>query len=108
MHSPSARGKGVCYTSVIACTVQFSTGPVGSYWDNNNECLEHLTLTGPKHLHILYKYIVSKFDAYNMNAHACTHTDLHTCARTHAHTHTHTHTHTPVAYQGNETEEKGF
>ena len=35
-----------------------------------------------------------------MNAHARTH------AR--AHTHTHTHIHTPVAYQGNETEEKVF
>ena len=43
-----------------------------------------------------YKYILSKFNAYNMNAH--THT--HACARTH--------TRTPVAYQGNETEEKVF
>ena len=37
---------------------------------------------------------------------AHTHTHTHACARTH--THTHTHTHTPVAYQGNETEEKVF
>ena len=29
-------------------------------------------------------------------------------ARARAHTLTHTHTHTPVAYQGNETEEKVF
>ena len=36
--------------------------------------------------------------------HARMHTDLHT----HARTHTHEHTHTPVAYQGNETEEKVF
>ena len=47
-----------------------------------------------------------------MNAHTHTfaHTDSHTHARTHAHTrtHTHTHTHTPVAYQGNETDEKFF
>ena len=50
--------------------------------------------------------------------HARTHTDSHTQARAHTHKHTHTlthslflsppHTHTPVAYQGNETEEKVF
>ena len=34
-----------------------------------NEYLERLTRTGPKRLHILYKYILSKFNAYNMNAH---------------------------------------
>ena len=44
--------------------------------DNNNEYLERLTRTGPKRLHVLYKYTLSKFNAYNMNAH------------THAHTHT--------------------
>ena len=67
--------------------------------NNNNEYLECLTCTGPKRLHILYKYILSKFNAYNMNAHA--HRDLHMRA----------HTHTPVAYQGNQgngTEEKVF
>ena len=37
-----------------------------------------------------------------MNAHTHTHT------HTHRDSHTHTHTHTPVAYQGNETEEKFF
>ena len=52
---------------------------------------------------------MSKFNAYDMNAHthARTHTDSHTHARA-AHTHKHTHTHTPVEYQGNETEEKVF
>ena len=42
--------------------------------NNNNEYLEHLTHTGPKRLHILYKYILSTFNTYNMNAHTCTHT----------------------------------
>ena len=49
-------------------------------FNNNNKYLEHLTCTSPKRLHILYKYILSKFSAYNMNAH------------THTHTHAHTHT----------------
>ena len=35
---------------------------------NNNEYLKRLTRTGPKHLHVLYKYILSKFSAYNMDA----------------------------------------
>ena len=63
--------------------------------NNNNEYLERLTRTGPKRLHVLYKYILSKFIAYNMNAHthARTHTDSHTHAHTHTHIHTHTHTH---------------
>ena len=39
-----------------------------------------------------------------MNAHTHTHTHTHTQRLAHAHTHTHT----PVAYQGNETEEKFF
>ena len=42
---------------------------------NNNEYLERLTRTGPKRLHILYKYILSKFNAYSMNLH--THTHMH-------------------------------
>ncbi len=67
-----------------------------------NQYLQCLTCTGPKCLHVLYKYILSKFNAYNMNTHTHTHTPTHT------HTHTHLHTHTPVAYQGNEIEEKGF
>ena len=64
-------------------------------YNNNHEYLERLTRTGPKRLHILYKYILSKFNAYNMNAHTHTrtHTDSHTHARTHARTHSHTHTH---------------
>ena len=41
---------------------------------NNNEYLERLTRTGPKRLHILYKYILSKFNAYSMNLHTHTHT----------------------------------
>ena len=35
--------------------------------NNNNEYLERLTRRGPKRLHVLYKSIVSKFSAYNMN-----------------------------------------
>ena len=66
---------------------------VDSNINNNNEYLERLTRTGPKRLHVLYKYILSKFNAYNMNAHTHTlaHTDSHTHARAHTHTHTHTH-----------------
>ena len=37
--------------------------------NNNNEYLERPTRTGPKRLHVLYKYILSTFNAYNMNAH---------------------------------------
>ena len=72
------------------------------YKQNNNECLERLTRTGPKRLHVLYKYILSKFSAYNMNSHtqtdtrtrANTHTHARKHARTHARTHAHAHTHT--------------
>ena len=42
--------------------------------NNNNEYFERLTRLGPKHLHILYKYILSKFNAYNMTVHTRTHT----------------------------------
>ena len=35
--------------------------------NNNNEYLERLARTGPKRLHALYKYILSNFNAYNMN-----------------------------------------
>ena len=71
-------------------------------YNNNNEYLERLTRTGPKRLHVLYKYILSKFNVYNMNAHTRTHTHRIAHARTRAHvhtrrnTHTHTHTHTPA------------
>ena len=54
--------------------------------NNNNEYLERQTRTGPKRLHVLYKYILSKFNAYNMNAH--THARTHRPARTRTHTHT--------------------
>ena len=70
--------------------------------NNDNEYLQRLTRTGPKRLHVLYKYILSKFNAYNMNAHTHRLAHTHSCARTHAHIHTHT----PFTYQGNETEEK--
>ena len=80
--------------------------------NNNNEYLERLTRTGPKRLHVLYKYIFVKIQCIQHECtHTRTHTDLHTHARTHARTRTHTHTHTSVAYQGNqvnETEEKVF
>ena len=77
--------------------------------NNNNEYLdlECLTCTGPKCLYIFYKYILSKFNAYNMNAPTC----MHTHRLAHAHRCARTHTHTPAAYQGNqgnETEEKVF
>ena len=55
--------------------------------NNNNEYLERLTRTGPKRLHVLYKYILSKFNAYNMNVHTRTHThasSFFTHIRTHA------------------------
>ena len=42
--------------------------------NNNNDYLERLTHTGPKRLHVLYKYILWKFNAYNMNAHMHAHT----------------------------------
>ena len=44
------------------------------YQNNNNEYLERLARTGPKRLHVFYKYILSKFNTYNMNAR--THTDV--------------------------------
>ena len=44
----------------------------------------------------------------NARTHARTHTDSHTHARARAHARTHARTHAPVAYQGNETEEKVF
>ena len=45
-----------------------------------------------------------------MHTHTHTHTHTQRLARAHTHTntHTHVHTHTPIAYQGNETEEKVF
>jgi len=43
------------------------------YSNNNDEYLERLARTGPKRLHVPYKYILSKFNAYNMNAHTPPH-----------------------------------
>ena len=59
--------------------------------NNNNEYLECLTHTGPKHLHVLYKNIFVKIKCIQ---HECTHTHAHTHRLAHAHTCTHTHTHT--------------
>ena len=56
-------------------------------YNNNNEYSERLTHTGPKRLHVLYKYILSKFNKYNKNTH------------THMHAHTKTCTHTIMNYQ---------
>ena len=53
--------------------------------NNNNEYLERLTWTGLKCLHVLYKYILSKFNTYSMNAH--THTCMHTHRLAHAYSH---------------------
>ena len=79
--------------------------------NNNNEYLERLTRTGPKRLHVLYKYIFVKIQnsihTTWMHAHMHAHTQTRTCT----HTRTHTNTHIPVTYQGNqgnETEEKVF
>ena len=41
--------------------------------EEEEEYLERLTCTDPKRLHVLYKYILSKFNAY-MNAHTHAHT----------------------------------
>ena len=43
-----------------------------------------------------------------MNTHTHAHTHSHRLTHVCTHTHTHTHAHTPIAYQGNETEEKVF
>ena len=59
--------------------------------NNNNEYLERLTRTGPKCLHVLYKYIFVKIQCIQ---HECTHTRTQTHRLAHAHAHTHTHTHT--------------
>ena len=66
--------------------------------NNNNKYLECLTHTGPKRLHMLYKYILSKFNAYNMNVH--THTHMHAHSQTHTHACTYTHTHTYWVHAG--------
>ena len=67
--------------------------------NNNNEYLECLTCTGPKHLHILYKYIFVKIQCIQhecmhtrMQTHRLAHARKHTDSHTHACAHTHTHT----------------
>ena len=87
------------HTNTRACTPA-NTNFLIQY--NNNDYLERLTRSGPKRLHVLYKYILSKFNAYNMKAHTHTHahTQTHTRtrrrtrARSHTHTHARAHTHT--------------
>ena len=86
---------------MLLLVVRFQLVPIAS---NNNEYLEPLTCTGPKRLHVLYKYILSKFNVYNMNAH----THIRSHRLTHTRAHAHMHTHTPVAFQDNETGEKVF
>ena len=65
-------------TRCTGLNCMFPSREVRCLANNNNEYLERLTRTGPKRLHVLYKHILSKFSAYNMNA------------RTHARTHTQT------------------
>ena len=76
--------------------------------NNDNEYLECLTRTGPKRLHVLYKHILSKFNAYNINACAHTQTHTHTDPHTHARAHTHTHTHVHQPHIRATTEKKVF
>ena len=64
--------------------------------NNNNEYLERQTRTGPKRLQVLYKYILSEFNAYNMNAHTHTHMHPHTQTRTRVRAQTNTHTINPL------------
>ena len=59
--------------------------PTNNNNNNNNEYLEQLTRTGHKRLHVLYKYILSKFNAYRTWTH--THMHAHTQTRTHTRTH---------------------
>ena len=54
--------------------------------NKNNEDLERLTRTGPKRLHVLYKYTLSKFNAYNMKMH--THAYMRMRAQAHLPVHT--------------------
>ena len=50
---------------------------------NNNECLERLTRTGPKRLHVLYKYIIFIVKIQRIQ-HECTHTCTHIHRLAHA------------------------
>ena len=85
--------------------VRVSVSHSGSINNNNNEYLERLTRTGPKRLHVLYKYIFVKIQCIQ---HGCNHTRTHTHrlahermrahARAHARARTHTHTHTQQSH----------
>ena len=97
------QGQRACgYLNGFNCAIQVDFDISRSLHNNNNEYLERLTRTGPKRLHVFYKYIFVKIECIQ---HECTHTRTHTHRRAHArmraharaHTHTHTHTHTPVA-----------
>ena len=54
-----------------------------------NGYLERLTCTGPKCLHILYMYRLSKCKACSTNAHP----HMHACMHVHMHAHTQAHAH---------------
>ena len=63
-----------------ACNLVATIGHGVHYSTNNDdEYFERLTRTGPKRLHILYKYILSKFNSYNMNEHIHTHARVCVC-----------------------------
>ena len=95
--------KAVLLSGVLQCCTSFYSVLLHLYTlsfvccnYNNNEYLERLTRTGPKRLHVLYKYIfIVKIQRIQ---HECTHTRTHAHrlahARMSAHSHTHTHTHT--------------
>ena len=56
------------------------------YNNNNNEYLQRLTRTGPKRLHVLYKYII--IVKIQRIQHECTHKRTHTHRLAYMHTHT--------------------
>ena len=69
-------------------------------FNNNNEYLECLTRTGPKRLHVLYKYIYCQNSVHTtwMYTYTYMHTQTRKCMHVHTqictkNTHTHTHTH---------------
>ena len=67
--------------------------------NNNNGYFKCLTLSGPKCLHILYVYILSKFNAYN-TTHTHMHPHIHAHVHMHAYTHTLTHTQLHIRAMG--------
>ena len=62
-----------------------ANAPFNNNNNNNNEYLQCLTHAGCERLHVLYKYILSKFNAYNMNAHTHMHAHIQAHTRTRAH-----------------------